>query len=79
VNEAQMFDCGWLNWIPTPGTELARKFDLLRSSGKGTYHLEIPMPIAEQSVNVQSYGANLMRKLVKENLGYDISYIRHLD
>lgn len=79
VNEAQMFDCGWLNWIPTPGTELARKFDLLRSSGKGTYHLEILMPIAEQSVNVQSYGANLMRKLVKENLGYDISYIRHLD
>lgn len=79
TNEAQMFDCGWLNWIPTPGTELASKFDLLRNSGKGSSYLEILMPIAEQSVTVQSYGANLVRKLVKENLGYDISYIRHLD
>lgn len=78
-DEAKMFDCGWLNWVPTPGTELAHKFDLLRDSGKGRIFMDIDMPIADQSVTVQSYGGNLVRQLVKDTFGYDISYYRHLD
>ena len=78
-NEAKMFDCGWLNWVPTPGTELGHKFDLLRDSGKGRIFMDIDMPIADQSVTVQSYGGDLVRKLVKDTFGYDISYYRHLD
>lgn len=78
-DEAKMFDCGWLNWVPTPGTELAHKFDLLRDSGKGRIFMDIDMPIADQSVTVQSYGGDLVRKLVKDTFGYDISYYRHLD
>lgn len=78
-DEAKMLDCGWLNWVPTPGTELAHKFDLLRDSGKGRIFMGIDMPIADQSVTVQSYGGDLVRKLVKDTFGYDISYYRHLD
>lgn len=78
-DEAKMFDCGWLNWVPTPGTELAHKFDLLRDSGKGRIFMDIDMPIADQSVTVQSYGGDLVRQLVKDTSGYDISYYRHLD
>lgn len=78
-DEAKMFDCGWLNWVPTPGTELAHKFDLLRDSGKGRIFMDIDMPIADQSVTIQSYGGDLVRKLVKDTFGYDISYYRHLD
>lgn len=78
-DEAKMLDCGWLNWVPTPGTELAHKFDLLRDSGKGRIFMDIDMPIADQSVTVQSYGGDLVRKLVKDTFGYDISYYRHLD
>lgn len=41
--------------------------------------MDIDMPIADQSVTVQSYGGDLVRKLVKDTFGYDISYYRHLD
>lgn len=62
-----------------PDYDPQNKFDLLRDSGKGRIFMGIDMPIADQSVTVQSYGGDLVRKLVKDTFGYDISYYRHLD
>ncbi len=78
-DEEDVFDCGWLNWYPEKGTKLHHDFELLRQSGKGSTILSINMPTVSQSVTVQSYGGKLVQKLVKEKLGYDIFYIKHLD
>ena len=59
--------------------KLHHDFELLRQSGKGSTILSINMPTVSQSVTVQSYGGKLVQKLVKEKLGYDIFYIKHLD
>ena len=74
-----MMDCGWLNWFPLEGTEFAEKFNTVRSTGSGPYFLDIDMPIIDQSVNVQSYGGDVVRDLVSKRLGIDIYYVRHLD
>ena len=74
-----MMDCGWLNWFPLEGTEFAEKFNTVRSTGNGPYFLDIDMPIIDQSVNVQSYGGDVVRDLVSKRLGIDIYYVRHLD
>lgn len=74
-----MMDCGWLNWFPLEGTEFAEKFNTVRSTGNGPYFLDIDMPIIDQSVNVQSYGGDVVRDLVSNRLGIDIYYVRHLD
>lgn len=74
-----MMDCGWLNWFPLEGTEFAEKFNTVRSTGNGPYFLDIDMPIIDQSVNVQSYGGDVVRDLVSKRLGIDVYYVRHLD
>ena len=74
-----MMDCGWLNWFPLEGTEFAEKFNTVRSTGSGPYFLDIDMPIIDQSVNVQSYGGDVVRDLVSKRLGIDVYYVRHLD
>ena len=74
-----MMDCGWLNWFPLEGTEFAEKFNTVRSTGSGPYFLDIDMPIIDQSVNVQSYGGDVVRDLVSKRLVIDIYYVRHLD
>lgn len=55
------------------------KFNTVRSTGNGPYFLDIDMPIIDQSVNVQSYGGDVVRDLVSKRLGIDIYYVRHLD
>ena len=67
------------NWFPLEGTEFAEKFNTVRSTGNGPYFLDIDMPIIDQSVNVQSYGGDVVRDLVSKRLGIDIYYVRHLD
>lgn len=74
-----VMDCGWLNWFPLEGTEFAEKFNTVRSTGSGPYFLDIDMPIIDQSVNVQSYGGDVVSDLVSKRLGIDIYYVRHLD
>ena len=78
-DEEGVFDCGWLNWYPEKGTKLHHDFELLRQAGRSSTILSINMPTVSQSVTVQSYGGKLVQKLVKEKLGYDIFYIKHLD
>ncbi len=41
--------------------------------------LDIAVPTFSQSVNVQRYGAELVKKLVKERLGIELYYHSELD
>lgn len=41
--------------------------------------LDIAVPTFSQSINVQRYGAELIKKLVKERLGIELYYRSELD
>ena len=80
LNEEGGFDCGFIFWYPEAGSQLEKDMSLLVGANKRKLNwLDIAVPTFSQSVNVQRYGAELVKKLVKEQLGIELYYRSELD
>lgn len=80
LNEEGGFDCGFIFWYPKADSQLEKDMSLLVGANKRKLSwLDIAVPTFSQSVNVQRYGAELVKKLVKERLGIELYYHSELD
>lgn len=80
LNEEGGFDCGFIFWYPKADSQLEKDMSLLVGANKRKLSwLDIAVPTFSQSVNVQRYGAELVKKLVKERLGIELYYRSELD
>ena len=80
LNEEGGFDCGFIFWYPKADSQLEKDMSLLVGANKRKLSwLDIAVPTFSQSVNVQRYGAEFVKKLVKERLGIELYYRSELD
>lgn len=80
LNEEGGFDCGFIFWYPKASSQLEKDMSLLVGANKRKLNwLDMAVPTFSQSVNVQRYGAELVKKLVKEQLGIELYYRSELD
>ena len=80
LNEEGGFDCGFIFWYPKADSQLEKDMSLLVGANKRKLSwLDITVPTFSQSVNVQRYGAEFVKKLVKERLGIELYYRSELD
>ena len=80
LNEEGGFDCGFIFWYPKADSQLEKDMSLLVGANRRKLSwLDIAAPTFSQSINVQRYGAELIKKLVKECLGIELYYRSELD
>ena len=80
LNEEGSFDCGFIFWYPKADSQLEKDMSLLVGANRRKLSwLDIAVPTFSQSINVQRYGAELIKKLVKERLGIELYYRSELD
>lgn len=80
LNEEGGFDCGFIFWYPKADSQLEKDMSLLVGANRRKLSwLDIAVPTFSQSINVQRYGAELIKKLVKERLGIELYYRSELD
>ena len=80
LNEEGGFDCGFIFWYPKADSQLEKDMRLLVGANRRKLSwLDIAVPTFSQSINVQRYGAELIKKLVKERLGIELYYRSELD
>lgn len=80
LNEESSFDCGFIFWYPKADSQLEKDMSLLVGANRRKLSwLDIAVPTFSQSINVQRYGAELIKKLVKERLGIELYYRSELD
>ena len=80
LNEEGSFDCGFIFWYPKADSQLEKDMSLLVGANRRKLSwLDIAGPTFSQSINVQRYGAELIKKLVKERLGIELYYRSELD
>lgn len=80
LNEEGGFDCGFIFWYPKADSQLEKDMSLLVGANRRKLSwLDIAVPTFSQSVNVQRYGAELVKKLAKERLGIELYYHSELD
>lgn len=80
LNEEGGFDCGFIFWYPKADSQLEKDMSLLVGANKRKLSwLDIAVPTFSQSINVQRYGAEIVKKLVKERLGIELYYRSELD
>lgn len=80
LNEEGGFDCGFIFWYPKADSQLEKDMSLLVGANRRKLSwLDIAIPTFSQSINVQRYGAELIKKLVKERLGIELYYRSELD
>lgn len=65
---------------PKADSQLEKDMSLLVGANRRKLSwLDIAVPTFSQSINVQRYGAELIKKLVKERLGIELYYRSELD
>lgn len=80
LNEEGGFDCGFIFWYPKVDSQLEKDMSLLVGANKRKLSwLDIAVPTFSQSINIQRYCAEIVKKLVKERLGIELYYRSELD